>query len=102
MSDAIAGANTIAYILFTVIGVMFYLYKNSNDEKFHSVIAMIKLDREESKGDDAEVKARVDHVDALRVDQITKLHERVGQAEKCIAKQKERISRLEGIQEMSK
>jgi hypothetical protein len=97
MEDVMSSANTIAYILFTVIGVMFYLFKQGQDEKFRAMKETIDLLREESKSDDRDVKTEIAKVDGLRVDQITKLHERVGQTERCIAKSKERISTLEGL-----
>jgi SepF-like predicted cell division protein (DUF552 family) len=97
MSDAIAGANTIAYILFTVIGVMFFLYSKSVEKQMEAMKETMSLLRIDSKSDDQEVKAEISKVDNLRVTQITDLHTRVGQTEKCIAKCKERISNLEGL-----
>lgn len=111
MENAIAGTNVVLYLLFggialiltivgmgfTVIGAMFYLFKTGLDEKFEGITKESDHDREESKSDDKEVKSTVAKVDALRVEQITALHNRVGHSEKENCKLDSRLSYMEGL-----
>ena len=99
MSDAIAGANLGIYIVFTIVGVIFYLYKQGQEEKFKNIEERFLEFKKESKHEDDEVRKEIRRVDEIRVEQITKLHMRVGDTEAGTCNVSDRISRLEGIDE---
>jgi len=93
MSDIFSGAN----ILMSIAVGMFILYSKSVEKQFEAMKETIGLLRDESKLDDRDVKHEISKVDALRVDQITKLHERVGQAESANCSAQIKVAYLEGL-----
>lgn len=97
-------------IIGTIGGVIWSLFFFFFNSKFKSVEDELKqfketskesLDsfKEVSKSDDKEVKEYLGKEIDKRVDQITSLHLRTGEAEKETGRVSDRVSRLEGIHE---
>ena len=95
MSDVFSGVN----VLMSIGLGMFFLYSKSVEKQFEALKEMVKLDREESKSDDASVKAELKDEINRRVGQTTDIHNRVGGVEAGNCESRVRIARLEGINE---
>lgn len=119
-SEAIAGANLIVYVLFGVMGLIFYLFREAQQEKFDAQKQMIasvekrfedyKIEagksmeniEKESKEDDVSVTSAILTEVGTRMGQTTEIHGRVGTTEEKICKAENRIAYLEGLHDTHK
>ena len=71
MSEIISGANVLVYVIFTICGVMFFLYSRGVEKEFESLENSLKEFKADSKDDDREVKADLKEEINRRVGQTT-------------------------------
>ena len=89
------GANILIGISFTIVGAMFWLFKQGQDEKFKAIEQRLEDLKSESKSDDHEVKEDLRRVDNVRVEQISTLHIRVDSTKDKLCDLAQRVSRIE-------
>ena len=97
MENAIASANVILYVLFTVCGVMFFLYSRGVEKQMESLKETIMQLRTDSKSDDGDVKIELKDEINRRVGQTTDIHGRVGATESSMCVLSRRVAWLEGL-----
>lgn len=107
LDSVLNGANLCFALAFAIMGFIFKLYKEAQDEKFKGLreyfnerVEALELRhnefKNESKDGDVEGKEEIRRVDNVRVDQITKIHVRVDKFKDDFCSLAQRVANIEG------